>query len=263
MRGLKMTNKNFTVFYSLFLFSIMILTSCSDDSANTGPLNITGEWDSDGYAYYPNCEGEGINFENYINDLIQSTQESQAQNYVDFQCSEEQLGSDFCNSSPYDANYETNADSMFTYYLNTLIIPEWDNNPSYAETIEIENTHITEVMDIGLNINADNTYTISWDGTCIDYPDFSEDECNALSAAEWNGALCEILTQEGCESIFVEGTWDDGSSGVLDENGDNYTMNDVTEGSLYDGLELTFDGNTISITVVSEDDLCIKLMFDK
>ena len=259
-----MTTKNFTVFYSLFLFSMTIFTSCSDDSSNTGPLNITGQWNSDGYAYYPNCEGEGMNFESYIDDLIQTAQESQAQNYVNYLCSEDQLGSDFCDSSPYDnTNYETNADSMVVHYLNTLIIPDWDNNPSYAEAIESENTHITEVLDIGLNINADNTYTISWDGTCINYPEFSEDQCNALSAAQWNGSSCEILTQEGCESIFVEGTWDDGSSGVLDENGENYIMNDVTEGSLYDGLELTFDGGAISITVISEDDLCIKLMFGK
>ena len=258
-----MTNKNSTIIFSLLMFSAIMLVSCSDDSA-TGPLNITGQWGSNEYLYYPNCEGDGTSFEDYINGLIESAQGDQAQNYVDYQCSEEQLGTEFCNGTPFDATiYETNADSMFAYYLNTLIIPEWNNNPSYSEIIEQENTYIAEIMDIGLNINADNTYTISWDGTCVDYPEFSEDQCNALSAAEWNGASCNILTQDGCESIFVNGTWDDGSSGVLDEDGDNYTMNDVDDDSSYDGMELIFDGNKIFITVISQDDLCVRLGFSK
>ena len=261
-----MTNKNFTVFYSLFLFSIIIFTSCSDDSSNTGPLNITGQWDSDGYAYYPNCEGEGMNFESYIDDLIQTAQESQAQNYVNYLCSEDQLGSDFCDSSPYDnADYETNADSMVVHYLNTLIIPDWDNNPSYAEAIESENTHIAEIADISLNVNPDNTYKLSYEGTCTGYPDFTEIDCNALGDfAQWNGESCEISTEAGCEdNSFVSGIWDEESFGVLEENGDNYIMVGAPSGNLYDGLELIFDGSAISITVISEDDLCIRLMFGK
>ena len=260
-----MTNKNFTVFYSLFLFSVMILVSC-DDSNNTGPLNITGEWDSDGYSYYPDCEGEGMSFDDYISYLILVTQEANAQQQVDIACDwyseNTNLGESWCDTAPTDTSYETRADSIFAQQLEFEMY-QWNTDSTYANNLITENTHITEVLDIGLNINADNTYTISWDGACIDYPEFSEEECNALSAAEWNETSCEILTQEGCESIFVEGTWDDGSSGVLDENGDNYTMNDVTEGCLYDGLELAFDGNTISITVISEDDLCIRLMFGK
>ena len=126
-----------------------------------------------------------------------------------------------------------------------------------------ENMIISDVSDIQLNINNDNTYTISWDGVCIDYPEFTEEQCNELSSGTWNGESCEFLTEDGCESSFVNGTWDNGSSGVLDGDSDLYTMDDVNDESVFEGNELYFDGNSISITVISTPELCVSLNFTK
>ena len=42
----------------------------------------------------------------------------------------------------------------------------------------------------------------------------------------------KFLTEDGCESSFVNGTWDNGSSGVLDGDSDLYIMDDVNDESL-------------------------------
>ena len=101
---------------------------------------------------------------------------------------------------------------------------------------------------------------------CVDYNDVSEGLCNALSAindALWNGNSCEILTENGCLLEEVNGTWDDGSSGVLGGSTDLYTMDDVNNDSQFEGNELYFDGNSISITVISTTELCVSLNFTK
>ena len=262
-----MTNKNFTAFYSLFLFSMIILTSCSDDSSNTGPLNITGEWDSDGYSYYPNCDSEGMSFDDYISYLILVTQEASAQQHVDMACDwyseNTDLGEGWCDTAPTETSYETRADSIFAEQLEYLIY-QWNTDSTYLNNLIAENTHITEMTDISLNINPDNTYKLSYEGTCTDYNELTEDDCIFLEdVAQWNGESCEILTETGCALSFVSGIWDEESFGVLEENGDNYIMVGAPSGNLYDGLELIFDGSAISITVISEDDLCIRLMFGK
>ena len=131
--------------------------------------------------------------------------------------------------------------------------------------IRDRNTVITDVSDIQLNINIDNTYSISYEGVCVNYNDLTESLCNAFEddLVFWNGSSCEILTEDGCMLEPVGGIWDDGSSGVLQGGSNLYTMDDVNDDSVYEGNELYFDGNSISITVISNPELCVSLNFTK
>ena len=47
------------------------------------------------------------------------------------------------------------------------------------------------------------------------------------------------------------------------ETSDLYTMDDVNDESVFEGNELYFDGNSISITVISTPELCVSLNFTK
>jgi len=247
MKGRAMPIKKYLIISLISLF----MYSCADNSTGPSATSISGQWDSDQYIYSPNCGEQELSFDDYIAYLITETQQDEAQEYVDGQCL--LYGEDWCDDNA-EATYASQLD--FQIYL-------WATHDSLTTNIIADNTVITDVIDIELNINPDNTYTISWEGVCIDYPEFTEDECGDLSAGTWNGVSCEFLTESGCESSFVNGTWDDGSSGVLDGNSENYVMDDVDDQSIFEGTELVFDGNTISITVISSPELCVSLNFTK
>jgi len=247
MKGRAMPIKKYLIISLISLF----MYSCADNSTGPSATSISGQWDSDQYIYSPNCGEQELSFDDYIAYLITETQQDEAQEYVDGQCL--LYGEDWCDDNA-EATYASQLD--YQIYL-------WATHDSLTTNIIADNTVITDVIDIELNINPDNTYTISWEGVCIDYPEFTEDECGDLSAGTWNGASCEFLTESGCESSFVNGTWDDGSSGVLDGNSENYVMDDVDDQSIFEGTELVFDGNTISITVISSPELCVSLNFTK
>jgi len=237
--------------YLIISLISLFMYSCADNSTGPSATSISGQWDSDQYIYSPNCGEQELSFDDYIAYLITETQQDEAQEYVDGQCL--LYGEDWCDDNA-EATYASQLD--YQIYL-------WATHDSLTTNIIADNTVITDVIDIELNINPDNTYTISWEGVCIDYPEFTEDECGDLSAGTWNGVSCEFLTESGCESSFVNGTWDDGSSGVLDGNSENYVMDDVDDQSIFEGTELVFDGNTISITVISSPELCVSLNFTK
>ena len=247
MKGRAMPIKKYLIISLISLF----MYSCADNSTGPSATSISGQWDSDQYIYSPNCGEQELSFDDYIAYLITETQQDEAQEYVDGQCL--LYGEDWCDDNA-EATYASQLD--YQIYL-------WATHDSLTTNIIADNTVITDVIDIELNINPDNTYTISWEGVCIDYPEFTEDECGDLSAGTWNGVSCEFLTESGCESSFVNGTWDDGSSGVLDGNSENYVMDDVDDQSIFEGTELVFDGNTISITVISSPELCVSLNFTK
>ena len=256
MEGLVMPIKKYLIL-SLIPF---IMYSCADNPASASARLISGQWDSDQYIYSPNCGEQQLSFDEYIAYLVTVIQQDDAQTQVDIACAF--YGQEWCDSSPVSDTYDTNADSAYAAQLD-YIVYQWSTDSTLTTNVISENTVITDVIDIDLNINPDNTYTISWDGVCIDYPEFTEDECGDLSAGTWSETSCEFLTESGCESSFVNGTWDDGSSGVLDENSDNYVMDDVDDQSVFEGTELIFDGDTISITVISSPELCVSLNFTK
>jgi hypothetical protein len=246
IEGLRMPIKYFVLSLMLFL-----IYSCADNTTGSSATSISGQWDSDQYIYSPNCGDQQLSFDDYIAYLVTGTQQDDAQEYVDGQCL--LYGQDWCDDNA-EATYASQLD--YQIYL-------WATQDSLTTNIIAENTIITDVIDIELNINPDNTYTISWEGVCIDYPEFTEDECGDLSAGTWSDPSCQFLTEEGCESSFVNGTWDNGSSGVLDENSDNYVMDDVDDESIFEGTQLIFDGSSISITVISLPELCVSLNFTK
>ena len=260
MEGLVMPIKKYLIL-SLIPF---IMYSCGDNPASASAKFISGQWESDQYIYSPNCSGLQLSFDDYISYLVTIIQEETAEDYADFACTQEEDG--WCDLAPTDSDciLETNSECLFQEYLDVVQI-QWENDSTLTNEVIANNTVITDVIDIELNINPDNTYTISWDGVCVDYNDLSEQLCNAFedNLVLWDGTSCEILTEDGCVLEPVDGTWDDGSSGVLDENSDNYVMDDVDDQSVFEGTELIFDGDTISITVISSPELCVSLNFTK
>ena len=256
IKGLAMPIKK----YLILLLIPFLINSCADNSAGPSALSISGQWDSDQYIYSPNCGEQQLSFDEYIAYLVTVIQQDDAQTQVDIACAF--YGQDWCNASPLGDTYDTNADSAYAAQLD-YIVYQWSTDSTLTTNVITDNTVITDVIDIELNINSDNTYTISWEGVCINYPEFTEDECGDLSAGSWSDSSCQFLTEAGCESSFVNGTWDDGSSGVLDENSINFVMDDVDDQSIFEGTELIFDGNTISITVISSPELCVSLNFTK
>tara|TARA_Y100000768_G_C23821134_1_gene606617 strand:+ start:113 stop:904 length:792 start_codon:yes stop_codon:yes gene_type:complete len=256
-QGLAMPIKKYLI---LSLLSFVIYSCANDSSSGPSPTLINGQWNSDQYLYSPNCGQQNLSFDDYISYLVIELQQYSAQTQVDIICNGQPEG--WCESPTAGDTYDTNADSVYAIQLS-FVVNQWDNDSTLTEMLIAENMIISDVSDIQLNINNDNTYTISWDGVCIDYPEFTEEQCNELSSGTWNGDSCEFLTEDGCESSFVNGTWDDGSSGVLDGDSDLYTMDDVDDDSVFEGNELNFDGSSISITVISTPELCVSLNFTK
>ena len=259
-QGLAMPIKKYLI---LSLLSFVIYSCANDSSSGPSPVLISGQWNSDQYLYSPNCGEQQLTFDDYISYLITQEQQNDAQEYTDIFCNGQPAN--WCQESNEDEAYDTNEDQVYADQLD-YIEYQWSTDSTLTENIISENTVITNAVDIQLNINSDNTYTISYEGVCVDYNDVSEGLCNALSAindALWNGNSCEILTENGCLLEEVNGTWDDGSSGVLGGSTDLYTMDDVNNDSQFEGNELYFDGNSISITVISTTELCVSLNFTK
>ena len=259
-QGLSMPIKKYLI---LSLLSLVIYSCANESSSGPSALQINGQWNSDQYLYSPNCGQQNLSFEDYISYLIIELQQYSAQTQVDIICNGQP--EDWCESSTAGDPLISNADSVYAIQLS-FVVSQWDNDSTLTDMLIAENMVISDVSDIQLNINSDNTYTISYEGVCVDYNDISEGFCNALEAindALWNGESCDILTENGCLLEEVNGTWDDGSSGVLDGDSDLYTMDDVNDDSLFEGNELNFDGSSISITVISTPELCVSLNFTK
>tara|TARA_B100000941_G_scaffold229143_1_gene171509 strand:- start:1705 stop:2508 length:804 start_codon:yes stop_codon:yes gene_type:complete len=260
-QGLSMPIKKYLI---LSLLSLVIYSCANDSSSGPSALQINGQWNSNQYLYSPNCGEQQLTFDDYISYLITLKLEQDAQSYTNFVCEDEEEG--WCDLPPADGSceLETNADCTYAQHLSTLQF-QWGSDLSLTENFIAENTVITDVSDIQLNINNDNTYTISYEGTCVEYNDLPQNLCEALEdeLVFWDGSSCDILTEEGCVLGPVGGIWDDGSSGVLDGDLDLYTMDDVNDDSLFEGNELNFDGSSISITVISTPELCVSLNFTK
>ena len=155
-----MRKTNISIF--LILLSLFI-TSCSEPEGpglSTSPEPIEGAWDSGEYIYTMDCISDELTFDEYILEIILYIQENSAQEYVDWKCGDDfdeeftddngngewdegeeftddngngewSTAEEFCDETPFDYTiYETNADSIFAYALNVLIIPEWNDNPS-------------------------------------------------------------------------------------------------------------------------------------
>ena len=258
-QGLAMPIKKYLI---LSLLSLLIYSCANDSSSGPSPTLINGQWNSDQYLYSPNCGQQNLSFDDYISYLVIELQQNSAQTQVDIICNGQPEG--WCESPTAGDTYDTNADSVYAIQLS-FVVNQWDNDSTLTEMLIADNMVINDVSDIQLNINNDNTYTISYEGVCVDYNDLSEQLCNAFEddLVFWNGTSCEILTEGGCILEPVGGTWDDGSSGVLDGDLDIYTMDDVNDDSLFEGNELNFDGSSISITVISTPELCVSLNFTK
>ena len=65
-----------------------------------------------------------------------------------------------------DDTYDTNADSVYAIQLS-FVVNQWENDSTLTEMLIAENMIITDVSDIQLNINNDNTYTISYEGVVL------------------------------------------------------------------------------------------------
>ena len=262
-QGLAMPIKKYII---LSLLSFIIYSCSNDSSSGPSPTLINGQWNSDQYLYSPNCDQQQLTFDGYMSYLITLEQEQEAQSYTNYVCENaEQEG--WCDLPPTDGScqLQTNADCTYAQHLSTLQF-QWESDPSLTENFIAENTVITDVSDIQLNINNDYTYSISYEGVCVNYNVLSETLCNALEddLVFWNGSSCEILTQDGCILEPVGGTWDDGVSGSLEGDSNSYIIYvSGTDDSIYDGKELYFDGNSISINVISTPELCVSLNFIK
>ena len=246
----------------LSLLSLVIYSCANDSSSGPSPIQINGQWNSDQYIYSPNCGDQQLTFDDYILYQITQDQQNEAQSLTEIICNGQPEG--WCEESYEDDTYDTNEDQVYANQLD-YIEYQWSTDSTLTENIISENTVITNAVDIQLNINSDNTYTISYEGACVEYNDLTQDFCEALedNLVFWNGSSCDILTEDGCVLGPVGGTWDDGSSGVLDGDLDLYTMDDVNDDSLFEGNELNFDGSSISITVISTPELCVSLNFTK
>jgi len=276
---MKMIKNIYGFFFPATLLSLcLLLLSCEDNnsSINSDDITFWGTWESEDYSYYINsdCTGNGLTFDEYIANIIEELQLSDATLEANQDCA--WYGQEWCNATPstvfedtdtiefpedyIDCELANNYECVIANELNTIV-----NNWTIEEEASVvsDNTIIANPEQaINLVINANMTFSVTYDGVCLDHENYSQGACTAIDGAEWNSDLntCMIISDTVCIEI-ADGTWDDGYEGTWDENGDFHILQWVDADMNINQDIVIFNGEEISMIVHTADELCVTLKF--